>query len=238
MRDAFVGSVAWVAPPVSCHTSQLSIVPAARSPGRVPFEKPQLAKQPFELARRKIWVGKQAGAAGNPFRAQCELLCTPGCAAILPHDGSMNWPTGRAFPDDNCLALVRDPERQGGRARPTNGLARRLPHAIEDLHRVVLHPSGLGKILWNLPTGAAGDLAVTPDHEARHTRGAQRRLPERASRRWFSKIIRRPVDIPIRNDRRDQRGRRDVECGVVHRHIGGCHEPADTREPRRPIAVR
>jgi hypothetical protein len=32
VREALVGSVAWTRPPVRCHTSQLSTVPAASSP--------------------------------------------------------------------------------------------------------------------------------------------------------------------------------------------------------------
>jgi hypothetical protein len=32
VRDAFDGSVAWTAPPVSCHSSHVSIVPNRTSP--------------------------------------------------------------------------------------------------------------------------------------------------------------------------------------------------------------
>ncbi len=62
VREAFVGSVACTAPPVSCQTSQASTVPAASSPAAARFARPPSRSSHSSL------VAEKYGSTTSPVR--------------------------------------------------------------------------------------------------------------------------------------------------------------------------
>ena len=114
MRDAFVASQACTAPPVRFQSSQLSIVPAHSSPRSArAVAIGDGVEQPADLAGGEQRIDRQAGPLFDD-RLQAALaqrLAERRRSAALPDDGRADRPAGRAFPDQDGLALVRRSRR-------------------------------------------------------------------------------------------------------------------------------
>src|SRR5262249_30092188 len=93
-------------------------------------------------------------------------------APVLPHDGSVHRTPSRPLPDDDGLALVRDADRHRRGAGLRDRVARRVSHALEDFHGVVLDPPRAREVLWNFPVPTSRHASVVTDHQARDARRA------------------------------------------------------------------
>ena len=81
--------------------------------------------------------------------------------------GWMAWPVG-PVPDDRRLALVRDPEGRdlpSPNARVGEGLATRRKLALPNVQGIVLHPSGLSKVLGELLLARTAHFPGAVEHE-------------------------------------------------------------------------
>ena len=114
VRDAFVASVAWTAPPVSLYSSQLSTVPSISvpAPPRVAHRRP-VGQRPDDLRRREIRDraparSSPAPPARAPRRASASHRSV--AAPVLPDDRRRQRLAGRAVPEHDRLALVGDAE--------------------------------------------------------------------------------------------------------------------------------
>ena len=73
----------------------------------------RVVENPAHLRAAKIGIENQPGT-GTKVRLEptgFELFTERVRAPTLPHDRRINGVAGAAFPDDRCLALVRDPDR-------------------------------------------------------------------------------------------------------------------------------
>ena len=144
VRQALVGSVAWTAPPVSRHSSQLSTVPKARS-GR-------LRRRPRRAARPAWWPRSTGRGPGRSGADQPEVpgrleRCGTAAAARRSCQTMARW-RGRpvaAVPQHDGLALVGDADG-GDRARAASSSSSRQGrgHGGPDLLGIVLHPARAG----------------------------------------------------------------------------------------------
>ena len=201
VREALVGSVAWLAPPVSFERTQVSVVPKARPPALGPLPEAAAVEDPFRLGRREIGVDRQPrlfpDEPGDP-RLGGELPAAIGRAAALPDDGVGHGPAGLPVPDDRRLALVGDAD---GGDRPAGDRREDLldgpVDAPPDLLGIVLDPAGPGEILGEFLVGGgdrpaalveddgpAAGRALVDGQDVAHVRPAgrpSRRCPRRPS---------------------------------------------------------
>ena len=111
-----------------------------------------MIQNPFDLRAGKIRVQHQTRRLFDivPEPAPLQLVADGGRAPALPDDGVVDGLSRRFVPDDGRLALVRNADG-GNVPRVDVRLRDDLHHdpvdAGVDLHRVVLHPAGLGVIL-------------------------------------------------------------------------------------------
>ena len=182
VRDAFVGSVAWTAPPVSCQTSQVSIVPTASSLGAYRSSKRVLAKQPLDLRRREVRIEDEPVRSAIHSRARRELRrSAPPCGGPARRSrGARGLPVARSQMTTVSRWFVM-PIGDGRLARCVDRLARGDAHALENLLGVVLDPARLREILRDLAISAAGDASVFADHQAGRRRSCLRRSRGRIS---------------------------------------------------------
>ena len=95
VREAFVRSVAWTAPPVRFHSSQLSMLPAHSSPWPArsnPFAC--LLQDPADLAAREHRVDLQAGSLLQERARDPALLSWLQNGAVRRHCHTTHGPTG------------------------------------------------------------------------------------------------------------------------------------------------
>src|SRR5690242_15356866 len=91
-----------------------------------------------------------------------------GRAPVLPHDGGRDRLQGLAVPQDQRLALVRDPDRAhvaGFRGRRLQRLPGARLHRVPDLVGVVLDPTWARVVLSDLAVTLAEDLTVETDRD-------------------------------------------------------------------------
>ena len=111
VREALVTSVTCIAPPVSCQTSQVSMVPNASSPASARSRAPgTLSRIQRDLGAGEVGVDHEAGAfADEGFVAVAlQAIAEIRGAAVLPDDRVVDRLAGLAVPDDGGLALVGD----------------------------------------------------------------------------------------------------------------------------------
>ena len=114
-----------------------------------------IVQDPFYLRAGKVGVDHQTGLLPEFFR---QTLCLQRVAvfrgpAALPDNSVIDRLAGFLIPDDGSLALVCDADRgnvRGGDVDLVHRLYGDAQLACPDLVCVVLHPSGLGKILGEL----------------------------------------------------------------------------------------
>jgi hypothetical protein len=149
VRAALLTSVACTRPPVSFHSSQLSMVPKARSPcGGGDVGAGHVVQDPADLGGREIGIHHQPGAAADGSAWPCSRSCA--------HSGSprrscqtmalwMGWPVRRFHTTVVSRWLVMPIARISRRRQAGlgNGLLRGGQLGLPDLLGVVLHPAGL-----------------------------------------------------------------------------------------------
>src|SRR5690606_6075770 len=109
------------------------------------------------------------GGGGLGLRG--ELRAARRRAAVLPDDRAPDGLAALALPEDYRLALVGDPDRVGRDTRALDRLARRLDSAVEEIVRIVLHPSGARIVLRNLTISASHHATILGEYEAGRSRG-------------------------------------------------------------------
>ena len=138
-------------------------------------------EQPFELRRREVRIGDQAGALADQLHRQLGAAC--GRPPVLPDDRAADRLTTSLVPDERRLALVRDPDRvelPGPDARVAQRSRRRVEHRLPDLVGIVLHEPGRREVLAELPVAASERLQRVIQDEAG---GAGRPLVDRKEHR-------------------------------------------------------
>ena len=169
VRLALVASVACTRPPVSRHSSQVSIVPKASSPG---FGARRARRSRCRAARPAWWRRNRGRAAARCVRVTSGLVpglaqrvADGGGAAVLPDDGVVDRPAGGAVPQHGGLALVGDADGGnvgGAAAGRRQGLAQGLDAVRPNLRRRRARPSrkpgnaGQGRAEPRRPAPAAG----------------------------------------------------------------------------------
>ena len=201
-------SVTWRAPPVSFHTSQLSIVPNASSPRSARARAPgTCSSSQRELGRREVRIEQQAGAGArssaswpaarkrsqsSAVRRSCQTIA---CATGVPVSRSQT---------NGGLALIGDADRGevgGAEACALASTSAISGLAVPDFLRVVLDPAGLREDLRELPLRARDAFAVVIEQDGaragralieREDVAAHRRASHASSRRALAGGVCRP----------------------------------------------
>ena len=121
-----------------------------------------MIENPLELRAGEIGVEDETGLLLN-HRRMAQLLQRVAMlrrAAVLPHDGAVDGPAGRAIPHHGRLALVGDAD--GGdlvelNSSMSHGLGDHARLGGPDFLGVVLHPAGLRIKLCELPLRDCAD---------------------------------------------------------------------------------
>ncbi len=129
-------------------------------------------QQPGDLGAGEVGIDNQARAlAYETFvSAVLECLALRSRSPALPDDGAVNRLTALAVPEDHRLALIGDPEPGDVGRGQVAGFQRRVHRDLDrapDLRRVVLHPSRLRIVLFDLPVRPAHYLTVPVHGEHR-----------------------------------------------------------------------
>src|SRR4051794_18092232 len=124
-----------------------------------------VVENPADLARGKVGVDEQAGLAlyQRPCAIGLEPFAEFSGAAILPHDGVVHRPAGRAIPHHRCLALVRDAHCRDVTGTESRAAERLDGHADlggPDLAWIVFDPPGAREDLRELLLRHSLDAAV------------------------------------------------------------------------------
>ena len=176
VRLALLASVAWIAPPVSFHSSQQSIVPNA---SRLPAARDvgPVGEHPFHLGRAEIGIEQQSGSLAGPLAPWPAATSSAQRPAVRRSCQTRAVPkrlTGRLVPGDDGFALVGDADRGDGFARrpPRQPFRARRPGVLlPDFRSVMLDMAGLGIMLAQRSLGASGDGAVgSEQHGPRRSR--------------------------------------------------------------------
>ena len=124
-----------------------------------------VVQDPFQLCGAEVGVRLKTGGLGDHgLQPPClQLLAQRGGPAALPDDGVTDGKAGVPVPDHGGLPLIGDAD--GGDVPGVRaGFGHHLRHGGgltgEDLHRVVLHPAGLGIELAEFPLGHTDGAAA------------------------------------------------------------------------------
>ncbi len=133
-----------------------------------------MVEQPGELGAGEIGVQHQPGlgAEGRLMPLAPQQVALARGAPVLPDDGMVDRPAGRAVPDHGGFPLVGDADGGdigGGHAGPGNRLHRHAELRGPDLLGVVLHQAGRGEELAEFLLGEAADRAVMVEHQGAGT---------------------------------------------------------------------
>ncbi len=217
-------------------------------------------EQPGDLGGGEIRIEQQPGlvADGRRFARRPQRGAVLRGAAVLPDDGVVDRPAGRALPDDRGLALVGDADgghilgREPGLG---HGVAHRRDDARPDLLRIVLDPAGLRIDLPQLLLGARDrrERAIEHDgarrgralidgddvgHGAMLARFGFPRKGEMGWRRAREEFLRRrtsdaraanSLTLPWRGRVGERRAKRDASRG-------GVNLPTEEAHPTPPLA--
>ena len=122
-----------------------------------------LAQNPLDFTRRKIGIEEKPRALLDecllalPAQFIHELPRSP----VLPHNGRMHWFASRSVPDHNSLALICDACSNDILLLDSclcHGFPGGRNNGVPNLRGIMLHPTGLGKILGELTLGGRDRL--------------------------------------------------------------------------------
>ncbi len=132
-----------------------------------------MAEQPGRLGGAEVGVEDEAGRGAHEgeMARLGELGAEGRRAPVLPHDGAVQRPSGRAVERHERLALVGDADG-GDRVSPCGQagaeLGQGVPNRGPDLGGIVLDPAGLGEVLGQLAVGDVGHPGPAVDGEGAH----------------------------------------------------------------------
>ena len=216
-------------PPVRFHTTQVSMVPRARSG---PAGTPPSVQQPRHLGGREVGVEHQPGALAHERQVAGggQLVAAVGGAPVLPHDGPVQR-AGRCerFHATTVSRWLVMPMAATGSSSAGAQLAQRGPHRVPDLVGVVLDPARPGEVLGELPVGPGLG-----------------RAPASSTARARTPVVPASMAMTIGHGGAErtpapgrQRGRLARGCWRSCALVGGRLGPgvgARTGRPRRPVA--
>ena len=142
------------------HRAAQQLAPLGPGPGAG-----NVIQNPGDLGAGKISVDQKTGGLADvvPDAALRQTLAFLRRAAALPDDGVHNGFSGVLFPDHGGLPLVGDADGgdlRRGKPGPLVSFGQRHQLGPEDLHGVMLHPSGSGIVLGKGILPAADDLPL------------------------------------------------------------------------------
>ena len=175
VREALLASVMWRSP-----AGQVPDQPGIdRAEGQLPRlgfgpGARHVIEQPGQLGAGEIGVQQQPGfgAKGRFMPLASQQVALAGGAPVLPDDGMVDRPAGRALPDHGRFPLVGDADGGnigGGHTGPGNRLHRHTQLGGPDFLGVVLHQAGRRKELAEFLLGKAADRAVMVEHQGAGT---------------------------------------------------------------------
>ena len=144
VRAAFVASVRCRRPPVSRHSTKLSIVPNAISPSRARRRKPaMLSSSQRDLRRGEIRIDDEPGALGDQLgkTGGPPALAQRCRATILPDDRVGERPARGTLPQHRRLALIGDADCRDRSGSGGDRGAAAGDDALPDFLRIVLDPA-------------------------------------------------------------------------------------------------
>ena len=139
------------------------------SPLRLLRRSGHVFQDPPELGAGEIGVDQKAGALLHQGSQSPggQLVAVVRCAAALPDDGVAHRPPRVPVPDDGGLPLIGNADGgniPGGKAALLKGLPQGLELGLEDLHGIMLHPSGPGIDLGKGVLGNGRYASHTVEH--------------------------------------------------------------------------
>src|SRR5688572_12209370 len=131
-----------------------------------------LSQHPLELRPREVWIGDESGEPRNAIGLRRKLEAALRRSPVLPYDRATDGLTRLSIPENDRLALVRDPDGIRRRARLRDRLTSGFHGAIEQITRVMLDPPRSRIMLRDLPIPPSDDAPVVGHDETGRAGGA------------------------------------------------------------------